>query len=101
MVAGGRFRKSAQTESEHRMHHLCAETLRVSSGQLARSIKSGPEILGFGSRYHLLGQRIVYGRIDKFFRRRKFIDQTIDRRVLGSERVTGNESCEAQQQREE
>src|SRR5438874_4175523 len=100
MVAGGRFWKPAQTESEHRMHHLCAETLWISSGQLPRSIKSGTKILRFGSRYHLLGQRIVYGRIDKFFRRRKFIDQTINRRVLGSERVTRNESCEAQQREE-
>ena len=82
------------------MHHLRAETLRVSSGQLARSIEGGAEILRFGSRHHLLGQRIVYGRIDKFFRRGKFIDQTIDRRVLGSESVIGNESREAQQREE-
>src|SRR5437588_5940183 len=100
MVAGGRFWKPAQTESEHRMHHLCTETLRVSSGQLARSIKGCAEILGLGSRYHLLGERIVYGRIDKFFRRGKFIEQTIDRRVLGSESVIGNESREAQQREE-
>ena len=80
-VSSRSLRELAHSQRDQSMDHLRTEALWIFVRQAARSIERRSKIFGFQRCEHLFRKRIVLRWVHEFFRRRKLVEQAVDRRV--------------------